>query len=98
EIDLGIFSRILLGAAAALALLTFDAPGNATALVVNSLIAGSAATGVLKLVQGRMLARAQQAAPKKSDEPARAKLRAGPPPAAPPQAQPQPPVQLVQQN
>jgi hypothetical protein len=96
EIDLGIFSRILLGAAAALALLTLDAPGSATALVVNSLIAGSAATGVLKLVQGRMLARAQQPTPKKAAAPARDKLRVVPPTATP--SQPQPPVQLVQPN
>jgi hypothetical protein len=92
EIDLGIFSRVLLGAAAALALLTFDAPGNATALVVNSLIAGSAATGVLRLVQGRMLAKAQQPASKKSDNSARGTLTVVPPASTPPQ----PPVQIVQ--
>jgi hypothetical protein len=59
EIDLGIFARMLLGAAAALALLALDAPSNATSLVVNALIAGSAATAVFRLVQGRMLARSQ---------------------------------------
>jgi hypothetical protein len=90
EIDLGIFSRMLLGAAAALALLSLDAPGNATALVVNSLIAGSAATGVLRLVQGRMLARTQQPAPKKSEDSSRAKLKVVPPSTPPP-----PPVQIV---
>jgi len=93
EIDLGIFSRMLLGAAAGLALLTFDAPGTATALVVNSLIAGSAATGVLRLVQGRMLARAQQPAPRRSEGSARGKLTVVPPAASTP---PQPPVQAVQ--
>ena len=90
EIDLGIFSRMLLGAAAALALLSVDAPGNATALIVNSLIAGSAATGVLRLVQGRMLAKAQQSAPKKSEDSARAKLKV-----VPLSTPPQPPVQIV---
>jgi hypothetical protein len=90
EIDLGIFSRMLLGAAAALALLTLDAPGNATALVVNSLIAGSAATSVLRLVQGRMLAKAQQSAPKKSEDSARGKLKI-----VPPSTPPTPPVQIV---
>src|ERR1700694_586670 len=59
EIDLGIVSRLLLGATAALALLSLYAPTSATALVVNALIAGSAATGVFRLVQGRLLARAQ---------------------------------------
>jgi hypothetical protein len=55
EIDLGIFARVTLGAAAALALLAIVAPGAAPALIVNSLIAGSAATAVLRLVQGRIL-------------------------------------------
>jgi hypothetical protein len=57
EVDLGIFSRLLLGAAAGVALLALYAPPSATALVVNALIAGSAATGFLRLVQGRLLAR-----------------------------------------
>jgi len=70
EIDLGIFSRVLLGAAAALALLALDAPGNATALVVNALIAGSAATAVFRLVQGRMLGKNQPAAADKPGKPA----------------------------
>jgi hypothetical protein len=55
EVDLGILSRLVLGAAAGVALLAIYAPPNATALVVNALIAGSAATGVLRLVQGRLL-------------------------------------------
>lgn len=59
EVDLAVFSRMLLGAAAALSLLVIFTPGNAAALVVNALIAGSAATGVIRLVQGRMLAQGQ---------------------------------------
>jgi hypothetical protein len=55
EVDLGILSRVFLGAAAGLALLAIYAPTSPTALVVNALIAGSAATGVFRLVQGRML-------------------------------------------
>jgi hypothetical protein len=61
EIELGIFSRILLGAAAALAWLAVATPTGPGALVVNALVAGSAATGVLRLVQGRMLARCEEA-------------------------------------
>jgi hypothetical protein len=71
EIDLGIISRLVLGMAAALALLAVYAPTNATALVVDSLIAGSAATSVFRLVQRRMLGKtlsseqpAQKSAPK----------------------------------
>jgi hypothetical protein len=55
ELDLGIVSRVLLGAAAALALLAVYAPTSPTALVVNALIAGSAATGVFRMVQARMV-------------------------------------------
>jgi len=55
EVDLGILSRMVLGAAAGLALLAIYAPTTPTALLVNALIAGSAATGVFRLVQGRML-------------------------------------------
>ncbi len=66
-VDLGIFSRMLLGAAAALALLSVYAPSTATALLVNALIAGSAATAVFRLVQGRLLANAGQS--KKSSAP-----------------------------
>jgi hypothetical protein len=55
EVDLGIFSRVLLGAAAGLALLAIYTPSSPTALVVNALIAGSAATGIFKLLKGRML-------------------------------------------
>jgi hypothetical protein len=57
ELDLGIFSRMLLGAAAGLALLSMYAPSSPTALLVNALIAGSAATGLFRLVQGRLLGR-----------------------------------------
>jgi len=56
EVDLGIFARLLLGAAAALALLSLYSPTSPTALVANALIAGSAAAGVFRIVQGRMLA------------------------------------------
>lgn len=59
EIDLGVVSRMVLGAAAALALLAIYTPGSATALLVNALIAGSAATSVFRLVQGRMLGQSQ---------------------------------------
>jgi hypothetical protein len=64
EIDLGIVSRLLLGATAALALLALYAPTSPTALVVNGMIAGSAATGVFRLAQGRLLARPQAPAPR----------------------------------
>jgi hypothetical protein len=57
ELDLGIFSRMLLGAAAGVALLSIYAPTSPTALLVNALIAGSAATGLFRLVQGRLLGR-----------------------------------------
>jgi len=59
EFDLGIIARLLLGAAAALALLSLYAPTSPTALVANALIAGSAATGVFRMVQGRMLSSGQ---------------------------------------
>src|SRR5258708_11482564 len=59
EVDLGILARLLLGGAAALALLSVYAPTSPTALIVNALIAGSAATGVFRMVQGRMLRRCQ---------------------------------------
>src|SRR5712691_9394691 len=62
EVDLGIIARLLLGAAAALALLSLYAPTSPTALVANALIAGSAATGVFRMVQGRMLATAEKPA------------------------------------
>jgi hypothetical protein len=68
EIDLGIVSRVMLGATAALALLALDAPGNASALLVNSLIAGSAATGVFRLVQGRMLGKKDASAAPAADK------------------------------
>jgi hypothetical protein len=64
EIDLGIAARVVLGATAGLALLSVYAPTNPTALVVNALIAGSAATAVFRMVQGRMLARVQGPAPR----------------------------------
>jgi hypothetical protein len=64
EIDLGIFARLLLGAAAAVALLSLYAPTSATALVANALIAGSAATGVFRMVQGRLLVNAEKPSPK----------------------------------
>jgi hypothetical protein len=54
-VDLGIISRLLLGATAALAVLSVYAPTSPTALVVTALIAGSAATGVFRLVQARLL-------------------------------------------
>jgi hypothetical protein len=62
EVDLGIIARLLLGAAAALALLSLYAPTSPTALVANALIAGSAATGVFRMVQGRMLSSGQWSA------------------------------------
>ena len=69
EYDLGIVSRMALGAAAGVALLALYAPSSPTSLVANALIAGSAATGLFRLVQRRLLANAQsrpeaQAAPK----------------------------------
>ena len=64
EVDLGILSRVLLGAAAGLALLAIYTPSSPTALVVNALIAGSAATGVFRILKGRMLASDQRPAPR----------------------------------
>lgn len=55
EFDLGIVSRIFLGATAGLALLSVYAPESPTGLIANTLIAGSAATGLFRLVQGRLL-------------------------------------------
>ena len=55
EVDLGICSRMVLGAAAGVALLSIYMPDNATMLVANTLIAGSAATGLLRLVKLRLL-------------------------------------------
>ena len=66
EIDLGLVSRMLLGAAAALALISLYTPGNAIALLVNSLIAGSAGTFVFRVVQGRMLGKGQAVTPEPS--------------------------------
>jgi hypothetical protein len=69
EIDLGIVSRLVLGAAAGLALLSVYAPTSATALVVNTLVAGSAATGLFRLVQGRLLGHT----PRATEQPRRLK-------------------------
>jgi hypothetical protein len=55
-IDLGILSRMLVGAAAALSVLSVYAPQTPTALLVDALIAGSAGTAVFRLVQARFLA------------------------------------------
>ncbi|HEV7666123.1 MAG TPA: hypothetical protein VGQ62_21500 [Chloroflexota bacterium] len=60
EIDLGIFSRLILGSTAALALLALYVPTSPTALIVYALIAGSAGTGVFRLAQGRILGKAQK--------------------------------------
>ena len=59
EIDLGIFARMLLGAAAGVSLLAIYSPENATMLIANALIAGSAATALLRLVRLRLLANAE---------------------------------------
>ncbi len=67
-VDLGILSRMALGAAAALAVLSVYAPTSATALLVNALIAGSAATAVFRLVQGRLLAGASTSTKKAKPE------------------------------
>ncbi|HEY1294030.1 MAG TPA: hypothetical protein VGJ60_13205 [Chloroflexota bacterium] len=74
EIDLGIFARIALGSAAALALLAIVTPGGAPALIVNALIAGSAATAVLRLVQGRVLGKSDPAQARAATQPTRSKL------------------------
>src|SRR3954454_16088134 len=81
EIDLGIFARVMLGAAAALALLALVSPSAAAALIVNSLIAGSAATAVLRLVQGRLLGKGDTSASKKPVAP-RSNLTVVPPAAS----------------
>jgi hypothetical protein len=65
EIDLGIVSRIILGATAGLALLAVYAPESPTGLIANTLIAGSAATGLFRLVQGRLLGKQQETASSK---------------------------------
>ena len=70
EVDLGIISRILLGATAALALLAVYSPPTAGMLIVNALVAGSAATGVFRLCQGRMLG-STHSSMAKSEPPAR---------------------------
>jgi len=50
-VDLGVFSRMLVGAAAAaLAVLSVYAPLTATALLVDALVAGSAGTAMFRLV------------------------------------------------
>jgi hypothetical protein len=67
-VDLGVLSRMLLGAAAALALLSVYAPATATALLVNALIAGSAATAVFRLVQGRLLGSSAPRSDKKPED------------------------------
>jgi hypothetical protein len=59
-VDLGIIARLLLGATAALAVLSVYAPTSPTALVVTALIAGSAATGVFRIVQARLIGSAQE--------------------------------------
>jgi hypothetical protein len=59
-VDLGVVSRMLVGAAAALAVLSVYAPQSATALLVDALIAGSAGTAVFRLVQTRFLAGAER--------------------------------------
>ncbi len=64
EVDLGIVSKMLLGAAAGVALLALYAPTNPISLLVNALIAGSAATGVFRLVQRRVLGPPQASAPR----------------------------------
>ena len=62
-VDLGIVSRILLGAAAALAVLSVYAPSTPTALLVDALIAGSAGTAVFRMVQSRFLNRSSENKP-----------------------------------
>jgi hypothetical protein len=64
EYDLGIVSRLALGAAAGVALLAIYAPTSPVALIANTLIAGSAATGLFRLVQKRLLVNSQVVAPK----------------------------------
>jgi hypothetical protein len=59
-LDLGVFSRLLLGAAAALAVLALYAPTSPTALVVTALIAGSTATGVFRIAHARLLGAGQE--------------------------------------
>jgi hypothetical protein len=54
-VDLGVLSRMLLGASAALALLSAYTPTTASALLVNGLIAGYASTAVFRFVQARLL-------------------------------------------
>jgi hypothetical protein len=74
EVDLGVLSRVLVGATAALALLAVYAPQTATSLIVNALIAGSAGTGVLRMVQGRLLVRNERPGAKSEAGAAKPKL------------------------
>ena len=69
EYDLGIVSRLALGAAAGVALLAIYSPTSPVALIANTLIAGSAATGVFRLVQKRLLLNSQGAPASKSEAP-----------------------------
>jgi hypothetical protein len=54
--DLGIFARIIIGAAAALAALLVLTPDSTTSLLAISLVAGSAGTSVFRSMQDRLLA------------------------------------------
>ncbi|MGA9755027.1 MAG: hypothetical protein WBV23_07775, partial [Desulfobaccales bacterium] len=54
--DLGIFARVIIGAAAALAALLVLTPTTATTLLATSLVAGSAGTSVFRSIQDRLLA------------------------------------------
>jgi hypothetical protein len=54
--DLGIFARIIIGAAAALAALLILTPSTTITLLATSLVAGSAGTSVFRSIQDRLLA------------------------------------------
>lgn len=54
--DLGIFARVIIGAAAALAALLVLTPATTTTLLATSLVAGSAGTSVFRSIQDRLLA------------------------------------------
>lgn len=60
-LDLGILSRLLIGAAAALAIFWVLPTRTGTALIATSLIAGSAGTAVFRSLQDRLVAAIQTA-------------------------------------
>ena len=55
-LDLGVFSRIIIGAAAALASLLVVEPSTTTGLIATAIVAGSAGTSIFRSLQDRIIA------------------------------------------